>query len=111
MKVEKKQNDILPEVITENNTKVAYGLDGSPSSGGAVILVDENKRFYYSTFNSGRGKFQVPEIAQELNETYQVDLIAKSQRVATCVSGMMKETSFFISIWAEEVKLRFSRRI
>ena len=80
MKVEKKQNDILPEVITENNTKVAYGLDGSPSSGGAVILVDENKRFYYSTFNSGRGKFQVPEIAQELNETYQVDLIAKSQK-------------------------------
>ena len=59
MKVEKKQNDILPEVITENNTKVAYGLDGSPSSGGAVILVDENKRFYYSTFNSGRGKFQL----------------------------------------------------
>ncbi len=80
MKVEKKQSDILPDIIVANKTEVAYGLDGTPNSSGTVILVDENKRFYYSNFNNGKGVFQQPAVAKDLKDTYQVDLIAKSAK-------------------------------
>ena len=80
MKVEKKQDDILPDVIVANKIKLAYGIDASPASGDAVILVDENKHFYYSNFNNGRGVFQEPNIARELNDTYRAELIAKSRK-------------------------------
>lgn len=90
MKVEKKQDDILPDFIVSNNTKLAYGIDGTPNSGGTAILVDENKQFYYSNYNNGRGRFVTPDLAADLNNTYRADLIAQSQK------------SGFLCLWDDE---------
>lgn len=71
----------LPKVVTDNKTKLAYGVDGGPA--GPTILVDENKQFYYAMVKT-QGKYEIPKVSKEVG-SYRLDKMAKSQEsMAMC---------------------------
>lgn len=88
MKVKKSNSQLLPSVITDNNRKMRYGIDGNTQNG-MTLLVDDANRFYYASAQTG-DKYQEMESFEVPN--YRVGKIGKPNE------------SQFICFWDEESK-------
>lgn len=88
MKVQKSNSQLLPSVMTDNNRKIRYGIDGNTQNG-MTLLVDDANRFYYASAQTG-DKYQEMESFEVPN--YRVGKIGKPNE------------SQFICFWDEETR-------